>query len=386
MDSYFKSKKNISTQFDFLNEEDFKVTLSNLIKKDTSKLQILNLKNPNILIIIWESFTKKVVDHKHGEIEITPFFNKLKDSSLYFGNIYASGDRTEKGLCAVLSGFSAQPLTSISKDMSRSKNLPFISKELSNEGYHNYFFYGGDSDFANMKTYLSFGKFEKIIDLNSFDKKYHTSKWGVYDEIIFEKFLFDIDHLQRPFFSTLLTLSSHEPFSTPNHLVINGKDEESMFFNSLNYTDDQLKNFISCFKQKKIWDSTLIVIVADHGHRLPKTNDKIDNFKIPLLITGGALKKEFLGVKRNQIGSQIDIAHTLLSQLDLENKSFSLSKNLLSLSPNEWAFFSFNNGFGMIDKDNKILHYNDSKLPILMNNSFKNGIAVQQKVCRDYYK
>ena len=44
----------------------------------------------------------------------------------------------------------------------------------------------------------------------------------------------------------------------------------------------------------KWWDSTLIIIVADHGHRLPETNNRIDDFHIPILWAGGALDTNFI--------------------------------------------------------------------------------------------
>lgn len=385
LDSYFKNDNTASAQFEILKEEELQLTLQKLITDDTTFHKILNIEKPNILLIVWESCTEKVLYKKQNGIEITPHINKLIDSSLYFANIYASGDRTEKGICAIISGFPSQALTSISKDLSRSKKLPFLSKELSKLGYRSSFYYGGDSEFANMKTYLNIGKFDTIVDLSDFDPNIQTSKWGVYDEALFNKFLKDANKLQKPFFTTLLTLSSHEPFVTPGHKVIPGSSEENLFFNSLNYTDKQLNTFVSKLKNEKLWDSTLLIIVADHGHRLPQANEKAENFKIPLLFSGGALNKEFICKKYN-IGSQVDIAYTLMSQLGVEKNSFYYSKNLLSKDPKEWAFFAFNNGFGMIDKQNKILHYNNSKIPAFMNKTYKNGIAMQQKVCRDYYR
>ena len=71
--------------------------------------------SPNIIVVVWESFTGKVIDSSRNGVEITPGFNQLKNQGIYFPDIYATGDRTDKGIVAVLSGYPSQPVTSIVK-------------------------------------------------------------------------------------------------------------------------------------------------------------------------------------------------------------------------------------------------------------------------------
>jgi hypothetical protein len=104
--------------------------------------------------------------------------------------------------------------------------------------------------------------------------------------------------------------------------------------------------------------------VADHGHRLPN-NDANDNpakFKIPLIFTGGALKQK--GIIINTIGSQTDIAYTLLKQLNVDNSGWYWSKDLLDSSANQFAFYIFNDGFGLVTPKGAVTFDNVSKKEI----------------------
>ena len=102
---------------------------------------------------------------------------------------------------------------------------------------------------------------------------------------------------------------------------------------------------------------------------------------------GGALTKTGMDIKNT--GSQIDIAATLLAQLNMPYDAFKWSKNLLSDHSNKWAYFSFNNGFGYVQPNNyfifdnvgkSIMEENGSLLPADLNT----GKAIEQKTFADY--
>ena len=125
------------------------------------------------------------------------------------------------------------------------------------------------------------------------------------------------------------------------------KDETSEFKNSIFYTDSIIGAFINKAKTSSWWYNTLIIFVADHGHPLPghDANDAPSKFHIPLIFSGGALKMKGT---INTIGSQTDIATTLLHQLNYSTKQFKWGKDLLDSSAKPFAFYSFNNGFGFV--------------------------------------
>jgi phosphoglycerol transferase MdoB-like AlkP superfamily enzyme len=291
--------------------------------------KIINTDKPNVVIIILESFTSKIIGVLGGRPEVTPNFNKLSHEGILFDNFYASGDRSDKGIVAILSGYPAQPTSSIIKFPQKTQNLPYLSHTLAKMDYSTNFYYGGDINFANMRSYFANGGFNTVTK-NDFNKSDCNSKWGVHDHIMFNKLLDDIDKENQKFFKVFFTLSSHEPFDVPMKTVINGDDEDNKFLNSAYYTDSCIGNFFENAQKRAWWKNTIFILVADHGVRLPDNTaiNSVLKFKIPMLFLGGALKKQDTVI--HTYGSQIDIPKTLLTQMGIKNDKYRFSKNLLS--------------------------------------------------------
>jgi phosphoglycerol transferase MdoB-like AlkP superfamily enzyme len=222
--------------------------------------------------------------------------------------------------------------------------------------------YGGDANFANYRSFFTYAGFEHITSVEDFPGELDNSKWGVHDQYLFEQASKELDTVSTasPFFKVLLTLSSHEPFDVPLK-QFSGEDEASLFINSCMYTDKYLGEFISRCKQQPWWNNTLMVITADHGHRLPhninpRTKAK---FKIPLLLIGGAVKRDTV---IHTLGGQTDIANTILGQIDKSYEEFTFSKNLLGNNVKEFAMYIFTDGYGYIEPDKYLIYDNQGKL------------------------
>ncbi|MEP6597316.1 MAG: LTA synthase family protein, partial [Ginsengibacter sp.] len=327
---------------------------------------ILSVKRPNIIFIILESYTAKLVGSLGGEHGVTPNLDKIASEGLLFTNIYAAGDRSEKGQVAILSGYPNQAITSIIKTPTKTQNLPVLNKSLEKEGYHSSYTYGGELEFANIKSYLVNAGFQNLVSKYSFAVSERTTSWGVHDHIVLNRFFEYLNQEQQPFFATVFTLSSHEPYDVPMAPHFKGNDETTLFKNSVFYTDSTIGNFIYRIKKEPLWQNTLVVLVADHGHRLPgdDPNDRPSKFHIPLIFTGGALKLK--GVINN-IGSQTDIATTILHQLGISATDFKWGKDLLDSSARQFAFYSFNNGFGFVTPAGAVTIDNVSKKEIYKN-------------------
>ena len=365
--------------------------VSGLLNSSSGRYEVIKQKgesSPNIILIVWESFTAKTVNAFKNGVEITPNFNKLKNEGIYFSDLYATGDRTDKGIVGILSGYPAQPVTSIIKVPQKADKLPNLPELFSQKGYNTSFYYGGELEFANMKSYLMGSGFKHFVSKSNFDSKDQNSKWGAHDGVVMNKLSHELATEKSPFFSTWLTLSSHEPFETPVKTAIEGTDDESLFLNSVHYTDDVIGNFIQQCKQQPFWDNTLIVIIADHGHRLPYSKEKINDFRIPMLWLGGALQTKSQIISNT--GSQIDLAKTILNQLQINSSSFVWSKDLFTEKTNPWAYFSFNNGFGWVKNKKNYFIYDNVGNKIMEeqgnidSNDIKSGKAMQQNSFADY--
>ncbi|MBJ6120001.1 sulfatase-like hydrolase/transferase [Pontibacter sp. BT310] len=326
-----------------------------------SSQQLVKPGKPNVLLIILESYTAKMVEHLGGEKGITPNLDRLAKEGVTFTNFYASGDRSQKGMVSILSGYPVQPATSIVKVPKKSEKLPQLSHTFEQHGYKTSFYYGGELEFANLKSYFVNGGYDKLIDKYAFPEESYNSKWGAHDHVLFERVLKDLKSEKEPFFSTVYTLSSHEPFEIPIKPKFPVTDEISKFRNSVYYTDWALGNFISVAKKEPWWQHTLLVLVADHGHPYPNNdpNHVPSKFHIPFILTGGALTTH--GQTIDMLGSQTDIAATILSQLHLPHNEYVWSRNLLAATTNPFAFYVFQDGFGYLTPAGAVTFDNTSK-------------------------
>ena len=324
---------------------------------------VLRVKKPNVVIILLESFGSKLIEPLGGLEGVTPQFNRLAEEGLLFSNIFAAGDRSDKGIVSVLSGFPAQSTQSVIKFPLKSSKLPTISEAFDSLGYSTIFYYGGDPDFANIRSYLYSAKFRQLVTQDDFPKSYRNSKWGVHDEHVFERLLTDLDSASAPFFKFFFTLSSHEPFEIPSNFKFSGSNEVNKYKSSVFYTDSCLGRFFDEAKTRDWYDSTLFILVADHGHRLPG-NDPIysaKKFRIPMLWLGGAV--DTTG-RIEKTASQFDLAATLLEQVGIDSKSYPFSRNILS-ARNSFAYYVFNDGFGYVTDSSQFVWDHVSQKPIL---------------------
>lgn len=377
-------------------EEEAKKIVAELYKKPNGeKVKVLNSERPNVVIIIMESFTAELVGSLGGEKGVTPNFDKLSAEGILFENIYAAAGRTDKGVTATLSAFPSQAIRSIMKQNSKQEKLPGIAQEFKSNAYATSFYYGGESEFFNMKSYVLSHGYQTLIDNYSFEKKDMNSKWGAYDEKVFSKQLADMDNVKQPFFSTILTLTNHEPFDLPVEKRFKGEQVEDKFRSTSFYADSCLGAYLSSAKKKPWYKNTLFVVIADHSHRLPDNLTEFDpkRYRIPLLFFGDVIKTEFKGHRINKFGNQTDLAASLLNQLNMPSNRYLWSKDLFNPGTPGFAFFNWDNGFGFATKDQIISFDNVGKNIIMRKNAanpkiekdlLRYGKAHMQEVFQQY--
>ncbi len=353
-----------------------------------STSNLLRVQRPNIIIIMLESYSSGLIEALGGAPDVTPRFNQLTKEGILFDHFYATGDRTDKGIVAVLNGYPAQPVTSIIKEARKTQQLPYLNKIFKEQGYRTEFTYGYNINYANFNSYLKNGNFDHVTHSKDFPPELNTSKWGVHDQYVFDKFYDELRLIPSPFFKIMMTQSSHEPFEVPMETVIKGEDEPTRFLNSAYYTDKSFGSFIDKAKNSTWWDNTLIIVTADHGHHYPN-NAGVSNparFKIPMLWLGGALAKTDTII--HTVAGQTDIPNTLLAQLGLYNNTFQFSHDIFSRNYNPFAIFVFNNGFGIVKTDRVGVFDNVAKRSILeegvTESDMEEGKAYMQKMYWDY--
>lgn len=391
------AKQSKSNPYKYFNNQEATQTVSNLFKTATdSTISILKTTRPNVVLFIMESFTADLTQTLGNENGITPHFDSLINKGFLFDQIYSSGDRTDKGLVATLAGFPTLAAGSIVKWPEKMQKMPSISQEFNQMGYKTSFFYGGESEFDNYKAFILSHGYHKLIDKSNFNKDEMNSKWGAFDGVVLNRQLKELKLEHQPFFSTLLTLTNHEPFEVPGAYKFGKKDNVQRFKSTAYYTDSCINAYLTEAKKQHWYKNTLFIFIADHGHLLPKNTHEIfdpKRYHIPLLMYGDVIKDEFKGKRFNQVGSQVDLAATLLAQLNISSKQFVWSKNLLNPNTKHFAFFSWDNGLGFMDNKQSVTFDNVGKT-ILYNSKpnnkaqtnklLKNGQSFLQKVYQEF--
>jgi len=344
-------EQNFNKQYRFMDASSAQKQFAGLMDKPVSKNipGLFTTQRPNVVFIVLESFMSRDLEILGGLPNVAVRMNALCKEGVLFTNFYANSFRTDRGLVSIMSGYPGQPTTSIMKYTHKCQSLPSIPKSLKNAGYNLEYYYGGDADFTNMRSYLVSMGFDKIFSDQDFPLEDRMTKWGAPDHIVFNRLASDLTLEQKePFMKVFQTLSSHEPFEVPFHKL---KDP---YLNSVAYTDSCLGNFIDRLKRTKYWKNTIVVMVPDHAMHYPANvdNRSVERHEIPLLIIGGAVKKP---VSIDTYASQIDIAATLLSQLNIPHNDFMFSKNILNPNSPHFAYFTFLNGFGMLTPRNQYI-------------------------------
>ena len=305
----------------------------------------------NVILIILESFSNKVIEPLGGASGITPNFNKLAQEGILFKNFYAVGNRSDKGLGALLAAYPAMvgPY-SILNFQEKMENLDFVSQYFSKRVYETYFYYAGETEFYNTKTLALSSKYDHIYSVKDFPASARKQKWGVPDEIFYKKIAEDVNTFISPFFLVTYNISLHSPYDIP------GISEKS-YRAAAAYSDQCLYDFVSQLKKCDFWNNTLLIITSDHG-TLRFTETTLSHpltYHIPMLWLGGVIDTSFVN---ETIGMQTDLTETLVQQLGWKSNANLFSKNLFGKK--SYSFYFNTEGFGFISPE--LSYYNDMEM------------------------
>ena len=291
---------------------------------------------PNVYLFILEGVSAEVSYYfSKSRINATPKMDMIASEGWGFKQAFACGDRTDKGLATILTGWPGQPWQSILNYPEKYRNLPSIVKTLSKVGYQSNFYYGGNSQFANMKDFLLSTGVENIVDERvidemelSFVKKessicfktwqrfnrnnsrndsnFHqrfasknthrvtqesqeamssinlSGNWGYYDPLLFDVLMQHANKIKlskQPSFNIVLTSSTHEPYDINEQFFKKVRDKSK----NLSSSQDVEKyiqsvrildeSIYQCIKSILTVDAdALFVIVSDHGKYLNDAN------------------------------------------------------------------------------------------------------------------
>lgn len=344
LSSFEKTANNI-VDYDFYSQQECDQLMKGLYPTTSiDSDSLLNKQRPDIVVILMESAGEIMTD-------AMPRLQQLKTEGIYFTNCFANSWRTDRGTVCTYSGYPSFPTSSVMKMPNKTRHLPSIARSLQKEGYETYYYYGGDINFTNMRSYLIATGFSHLVWKKDFSAdEQATSKWGVCDEIMFEAVYQQLTQKHdSPQLIGFSTLSSHEPWDVPLKKI------DDPIKNAFYYLDNCIGRFVDKLKSSKQWENTLLVILPDHSIDYQGINEtkEIRN-RIPLIWMGGAIKE---AKTITQICNQTDLPATLLAQCGLSHDDFRWSRDVLSYSYQyPLAIHNYNNGFSVKDSTGFIVY------------------------------
>jgi phosphoglycerol transferase MdoB-like AlkP superfamily enzyme len=365
------------------------------VEKDTT-LHILTTPKPNVVLVVLESWSADLVKSCGGYDSLTPHFEELIHDGVLFTNCYASGSLSDQGMAAVFSAFPAQPKTSVITQPNKYIHIACLNNSFKRSGYTSSFMFGGQLSYGNIRSYMYYNAFDKIIEGKDFDGSIPQGSLGVADQYLFDRQLTELAHEKEPFFASMFTLSTHGPFDFPMKEVFHWGEKEKLYINSVYYADGCIHNFIESAKKTSWYKNTLFIFVSDHSHNSPKNwaFNQPEYRHIPLLFYGEVIKPEFRGMKYDQVASQTDLASTLLHQLNIDASAFTYSKDLFNPYTKHFAYYAFDEGFGWVKpeghltwhvKDNRT-EFVEAKSPQETEQMKKEGQSFLQTLMGEYFK
>ena len=305
----------------------------------------------NIVLVTIESMSASYMERFGNTESITPVLDSLYRLGMAFDRVYATGNRTVRGLEAVTLSLPPCPGQSIIK---RPNNAGMYSTGalLREKGYNVTYFYGGNSYFDHMETFFS-GNGYDIVDQKNYSPEEITfaNIWGVCDEDAYRKVIRTLGEQSRdgkPFFAHVMTVSNHRPFTYPAGKIRIPNDSKTRAGGVL-YTDYALGQFLAEASKQPWFDNTIFLITADHcASSAGRTEIPLHKYHIPALIfaPGFVAPQQIEGIV-----SQIDLMPTLLSLLDMDYDSHFYGRSIFDPDYVNRAFIATYQDLGYLEGD-----------------------------------
>ncbi|SDB76348.1 lipoteichoic acid synthase [Bacteroides ovatus] len=266
-----------------------------------SKYSIEYPPKENIILIIVESLLSFPTVLKINGIEITPTLNKLVEKGAYYNNNMTSliqlGESSDgqftylNGLIPKTKGVTIydyfnNTFVSLPKLLKKQKPgiecrmvIPTSSKTWRQDG-----------------VCIQYG-FDKLYSRKEYTLSNYKENW-LNDKLLFE-YAASIDkNSKQPFFSLILTSSTHSPYTkaVEDYLIPfpdTYSEELKNYLSNVHYMDKYLGKYLNFLKENHLYHNSLIIIASDHSISndwlKSKEEDNV-SFQIPLYIVNSPQK------------------------------------------------------------------------------------------------
>lgn len=242
-------------------------------------------KPKNVVIIILESFSAEYSGLLSGKPGYTPFLDSLMQQGMYFTNAFANAKKSIDGIPAITSSIPALMPVSFITSPYAANRITSVSGILMSKGYKTAFFHGGNNGTMGFDVFSKSCGHQDYLGRNEYGERDYDGHWGVFDEPFYRYIVQNLNRFSQPFSATVFSLSSHHPYSLPEHLKGKFNKGSLPIHESIGYADFALKGFFEEASKTDWYANTVFVITADHTGPAssPEFGTRSGLFKIPMV-------------------------------------------------------------------------------------------------------
>lgn len=340
-------------------------TIADFLNLETSERKPYNYKRevhpdsralesqPNVILVICESFSMYKSSMSGNLLNSTPYFNELCKQGIFFNRCFSPTFGTARGVFATITGTPDVQLSKFATRNDESVNQRTIINDF--QDYNKFYFIGGRSQFNNFS-----GLIKNIHDVKIFEEgSYKSPKmnvWGISDKNLFLEANDVLAKEQKPFFAIIQTADNHRPFdipledsdfvqkNIPDDVLFKNGFESLKEYNAFAYTDYCYRKFMEAASRESYFSNTIFVFVGDHGvegdatsvYPNAWTEQRLSDEHVPLLFYAPALLTPQF---HQEPVSQIDVLPTIAGMIEQSYHNTTLGRDLLDKNKKNNAAF-----------------------------------------------
>ncbi len=292
----------------------------------------------NLIIVTLESMQTFTINAEMNGETVTPFLNELTEDkdTIYFPNLYHQTGLGKTSDSEFLLENSLYPLGGSAVFFTHAGNtFNSMAEKLGNNGYATNVQHANTKSFWNRDMMYESMGIDEFLDIESYEVgEGQAVNWGMKDIPFFEQSVAHMAEMPQPFYSRLITLTNHHPFTLDEEdKMIEEFDSESgtlnRFFQTTRYLDEAVKELFTDLKESGLYENSVIVLYGDHYGISENHNTAMAQYlgkeitpyesaqlqRVPLFVHIPGYDK---GHTNKEIGGQIDLRPTLLNLLGVD--------------------------------------------------------------------